>query len=458
MRKLLAMLLALVIVLGLLPMLVSAEASGTVRILAAVTGGKDADEMELWAKALSEATGLTIEVERPASDYDTILMQKLSAGESYDLIYVGASQYANLVEQGALMDITDKVQASQILTENVPASEWADITIDGKIYAGFNKRELHIVVNLSRKLLENAGIDYKSIEPTLEGYYNVFKALREANPSTDFYPLDTILSENWDLQPWMASQGLKGGVVVDPADGKTYVPYATDAAAPVWDWFKKLYDEQLLDPSAFVDKTKDMRNKMGAASQNIAVDVDWAAWVGLHNANAAAGGVSTEDYEIVSLPGCMTPDGTYMLRKGNASLFAVPANAKNVDGAVKALEYFATQEGGELLSLGVKDHDYTVAADGSYALTEIGKSHSMDHGAPVPIGKDFVNPVGLNLGVDEALTYLDYASVERIIPNESDYKSIVGKWAVSIIKGEVDTLAGLESMRNELVLMGICEK
>lgn len=91
MRKLLAMLLALVIVLGLLPMLVSAEASGTVRILAAVTGGKDADEMELWAKALSEATGLTIEVERPASDYDTILMQKLSAGESYDLIYVGAS-------------------------------------------------------------------------------------------------------------------------------------------------------------------------------------------------------------------------------------------------------------------------------------------------------------------------------------------------------------------------------
>ena len=51
------------------------------------------------------------------------------------------------------MDITDKVQASQILTENVPASEWADITIDGKIYAGFNKLELHIVVNLSRKLL-----------------------------------------------------------------------------------------------------------------------------------------------------------------------------------------------------------------------------------------------------------------------------------------------------------------
>ena len=117
------MLLALVMVLGVLPMLASAEASGTVRILAAVTGGKDADEMQLWVNALSEATGLTIEVERPASDYDTILMQKLSAGESYDLIYVGASQYANLVEQGALTDITEKVQASRILPKTcLPAN------------------------------------------------------------------------------------------------------------------------------------------------------------------------------------------------------------------------------------------------------------------------------------------------------------------------------------------------
>lgn len=458
MKKLLSLLLALVMTLSLLSTVASAEATGTVRILSGVTGGKDEEEMKLWAEELGKATGLNVEIERPASDYDTILMQKLSAGESYDLIYVTASQYANLVDQGALMDITDKVNASEILTNNVPASEWADITVDGKVYAGFNKRELHVVVNLNKTLLEKAGVDYKNIEPTLEGYRTVFKALRDANPSTDFYPLDTILSENWDLQPWMASQGLKGGVVVDPADGKTYVPFATDAAAPVWDWFKTLYNEQLLDPSAFVDKTKDMRNKMGASSQAIAADVDWAAWVGLHNANAAAGGVSTAEYEVVSLPGCKTPDGTYMLRKGNASLFAVPANASNVDGAIKVLEYFATQEGGELLSLGVKDHDYTVDADGKYALTETGKSHAMDHGAPIPIDKAFVNPIGMNLGVEEALTYLDYASIERIIPNESDYKSIVGKWAVSIVKGEVETLAGLQSMRNELVSMGICEK
>lgn len=459
MKKLLCALLTLVLALSAMATLAVAESEGgEVRILANVTGGKDEEENLLWAQALSEATGLTVTVEKPASDYGNILMQKLSAGESYDLIYIDASQYANLVAQGALTDITDYIAASEILSNNVPESEWEDLKVDGRIYAGFNKRELHILVNLNKTMLEAAGINYQEIEPTLDGYYNVFKALREANPSEDFYPFNTILSENWDLQPWMASVGLKGGVVVDEADGKTYVPYATDAAAPVWDWFKKLYDEKLLDPASFVDKTKDMRDKMGAASQKTAVDVDWAAWVGLHNANAAAGGVSTEDYEIVSLPGCQTPDGSYMLHKGNASLFAIPVNATNVEGALKVLEYFATQEGGELLSLGIKDHDYTVAEDGTYTLTEIGASHAMDHGAPVPIYKDFVNPIGLNLGVEEALTYLEYASIERIIPNESDYKQIVGKWAISIIKGEVETLDGLASMRAEMVSMGICEK
>ncbi|MEG0995497.1 MAG: extracellular solute-binding protein [Clostridia bacterium] len=433
------------------------EASGTVRILSNVTGGKDSEEMELWAAALSEATGLTITVERPASDYDTILMQKLGAGEAYDLVYITAGQYLSLVQQGALTDITDYVSKSSILSNNVPANEWADITVDGKVYAGFNKRELHIVVALNKVMLEKAGIDYKTIEPTMDGYYKAFKALKEANADKpDFYPLNTIVSQNWDLQPWMSSVGLKGGVVTD-TDGKRYVPYATEAAAPVWEWFKKLYDEGLLDPASFVDVTKDMRNKMGAASQQTAVCVDWAAWVGLHNANAAAGGVSTQDFEIVSLPGLKTPDGKYSLRKGSASLFAIPVNAANVPGAVKVLEYFATQEGGELLSLGVKDHDYTV--DGStYQLTEIGAAHSMDHGAPMPIFKDFKNPIGMNLGVDEAISYLDSASIETIIPNENDYKGIVGKWAISMIKGEVSIADGLTGMRQELVTMEVCDK
>ena len=383
------------------------------------------------------------------------MMQKLSGGEKYDLIYVSASEYANLVEQEALKDITEYVKNSEILSNNIEQQEWEDITIDGKVYAGFNKKEVFRAVALNNTLLKQAGIDYKKIEPTMDGYYEVFKKMKETSQVKDFYPFDVILKETWDLQPWMAGVGLKTGVQLDE-NGKKYVPISTDEAAPVWEWFKKLYDEGLMDPGAFVDTTTDMREKMGASSQKIGCSVDWAAWIGLHNANAQTEGITEEEYEIVSLPGLKTPDGSYMLGKGGASLYAVPANAENVEGAVKVLEYFATQEGGELLSVGVEGYDYTKEGD-TYTLTETGKAHGNDHGAPVPIYKDFKAPLGYNPGMEEALSYGEYASIEMTIPNEAEYKEIVGKWGIQIVKGEVSSEEGLASMRQELKERGVTE-
>lgn len=429
---------------------------GTVKMLVNVTGGKDEAEMELFAKALGEATGLTIIMEKPPSDYDQVLAQKLSAGEEYDLIQMNADKYLNFAQQGALMDITDYVKASDVLMNNIEAQEWADIEVDGKYYAGFNKRELHRVVYMNRVHLEAAGIDYKSIEPTLEGYYEVFKALKENNSDPDYYPFNAVLSETYDLQPWFASVGLKDGVVTDE-DGQNYSPYATEEAIEVWQWMKKLYDEGLMDPAAFVDKTKDLRDKMGAASQKTSVVVDWAMWAGLHNANAETAGISLEEYEIVSLPGPKTPDGDYMLVKGTASLFAVPANAKNVDGAMKVLEYFATQEGGDLLSIGIEGHDYNVE-NGSVVLTDVGAEHGKDHGAPIPIFKDWESRAGLNLGVEEAMEYLPYASINQIIPNERDWKETTGKWAIQMIRGDVSMEEGIEKMNQELIALEVVDK
>lgn len=428
---------------------------GTVKILTAVTGGKDEEEMELFVQKIEEAIGIDVEMEKPASDYSQVMMQKLSGGEKYDLIYVSASEYANLVEQEALKDITEYVKNSDILSNNIEQQEWEDITIDGKVYAGFNKKEVFRAVALNNTLLKQAGIDYKEIEPTMDGYYEVFKKMKETSQVKDFYPFDVILKETWDLQPWMAAAGLKTGVQLDE-NGKKYVPISTDAAAPVWEWFKKLYDEGLMDPGAFVDTTTDMREKMGASSQKIGCSVDWAAWIGLHNANAQTEGITEEEYEVVSLPGLKTPDGNYMLGKGGASLYAVPANAENVEGAIKVLEYFATQEGGELLSIGVEGYDYTKEGD-TYTLTETGKAHGKDHGAPVPIYKDFKAPFGYNPGMEEALSYGEYASIEMTIPNEAEYKEIVGKWGIQIVKGEVSSEEGLANMRQELKERGVTE-
>ena len=84
-------------------------------------------------------------------------------------------------------------------------------------------------------------------------------------------------------------------------------------------------------------------------------------------------------------------------------------------------------------------------------MTDIGKQHGNDHGAPFPIFKDFKPLFGYNPGVDEALSYGQYATIDMIIPNESDYKEIVGKWGIKMIKGEASVEEGLSGMRKELV-------
>jgi len=431
---------------------------GDIKMLTAVTGGKDEEEMKLFAEALGKATGFNVIMEKPASDYDNVVIQKLQGGEKYDLIYVNMQQYLSLIEQGALLDLTDFIKSSKIFSDPtlVDPQELKDLEVDGKIYAGFNKKEIHRVVGLNRVHLQSAQVDYKSIDPTLDGYYDVFKKLKNTIKKENYYPFNAVVSEAYDLQPWFAAVGLKGGVVRD-TDGKKYVPFSTDAAIPVWEWLAKLYKEGLIDPASAADKTKDMRAKMSAASQLTSVTVDWAAWIGLHNANALAENIGSDQYEIVSLPGVKTPDGNYMLTKGSASLWVIPANANNPEGAKKILEYFATQEGGELLSVGIEGHDYKIE-NGKYVLTDIGKAHGCDHGAPVPILETFKHPIGYNPGMEEALSYGKYASIEMPISNEGDYKEIVGKWGVQIMKGEVSAAKGLEGMRQELLSRKVTEK
>src|SRR5699024_5103024 len=93
------------------------EETDTVHMLTSVTGGKNEEEMVLFQEKLGELTDYSVEMEKPASDYDTVLLQKLRAGgEGLDLVYFDQSQMYDLIEQGALLDITEYIENSEILS------------------------------------------------------------------------------------------------------------------------------------------------------------------------------------------------------------------------------------------------------------------------------------------------------------------------------------------------------
>jgi putative aldouronate transport system substrate-binding protein len=108
-----------------------------VKVLAGVTGGKDEAENKLFEEEMEKATGLNISWEKVPSGYDQVLMQKLGAGEEYDLIYLNQFQMYTLAKQGALTDLTDRIKGSSVYAENVDKAELEKIALNGKYYAGF---------------------------------------------------------------------------------------------------------------------------------------------------------------------------------------------------------------------------------------------------------------------------------------------------------------------------------
>lgn len=452
-KKMFSLALAMVMALSLgLAAAAGAEGEniGTVKILTNVTGGKDEAEMLLFAEAFGKGINGTVIMEKPASNYGEVMMNKLNAGEQYDLIYVSLQQLYDMQADEILTDLTDWIKASPILgdTETVPAQEWEQLTINGRIWGGFNKTEVHKLPAVNKVVADKAGVNLAEVEPTLEGYHELFTKLQAAG-GEGFYAFNTHIPGLHDLQPWFAAVDLKMGFAKNE-DGSLYVPIATEASIPVWEWFARLYAEGLMDPDCLINTTGDMRNKMMAGQTGLVVD--WAAWVGLYNVRSGAN--YPDVVNVVPLGGVKNSKGEFMLSRGDPSIWVIPVNAANPQGAFKALEYMATQEGGQLLSIGIEGHDYTLE-DGKVKMTEIGISHGNDHGAPVPTSRKYVFPVPLNPGFAEAMEFLPYATLDLSNEKTATYKEIVAKYATEIIIGTKTAAEGVAAMQAELKDRGV---
>ena len=437
----------------------AAPAQKQVRVLASVTGGKNDEENKLFEQAVRKATGLEVVWERVPANYDQVLMQKLGAGEKYDLVYMNQFQMYTLADQGAIQDITARIKKSLVYKKNVSQAELDKIALDGKYYAGFNKQEVFYLPNANKALTDKMGIDLSKLS-TLDDYYRMLKKAKAYMEGTvgrkAYYPYFVYMTDIADLTPWFSSAGLRRGVFVG-ADGKRYAPFVDAKAKPVWEWLAKLYAEGLMDPESFTKKTGDMRNKMWQ-SQDIVLDSDWAAWTGLYNNNARTAGSYPDKVNVVGLPGVKGPDGTCFLEQGQASVFAIPANAPNPDGGFAVLEYLASPEGGLLLTAGIEGFDYRVEG-GKIVYTETGKSHAKDHGAPLPISTAFdMGQLGpMNPGFLESLAVGKRADVS-VAPmgfangklDARQYYDIMSKWMTDCFMGKLSADAAIKGAAGEL--------
>ena len=420
------------------------------RILSAVVGGKTPEEDALFAQEIQRLTGIEVELVHPTADYDQKLLADLAAGVEYDLIYMNKNRMDVLVADEVLTDLTDRIAGSAILSNPtvIPPDEWEMIRYEGdRFYSVFNKFEGARMLTVRQDWLDALGLETPT---TLDEVYNVMVAFRDEDPAGNGAGATLGLSTagTYDIQPFMSSEGIRPGYV--EVDGQRTIPYATEAAIPVYEWLANLYAEGLYDPNFATATTADMRNLF--LTDRVGFVTYWDTWVGLFNNTRLTEDPNTE-FRAVGLAATEGPEGVIITR-GQPSVWTIPVNAPDPDTAFTFLEWWHTIPGTVLGSLGIEGNDYTVS-NGSYELTPTGQEHNMDHGNPTPYNTNWTNPIGTLPGLEEAQALsFQYGYLETLGPQwDPEVKPILDENIIQAILGDVspaDAVARMqEQLRNE---------
>jgi len=418
------------------------------KIMTGVVGGKTPEETELFAKEIERLTGIKVSINKPASDFDQKLLAAIGSGEKYDLLQITKAQMNTFISQGILMPLTDKIKGSSVLSDDsvIPSGEWTQVTnADGQVYGVFTKYQGGTMPTVRKDWLDKL----KLAEPvTLDDYYNVLKAFKEQDPDgngkPDTYGLTT--AGMYELQGFFSAAGLKQRYVID-ANGKRDIPYSTDAAIPVYEFLNRLYTEGILDPNFATNDSGKMRDLF--LTDRVGMVTYWDAWIGMFNNIRKTEDPNTE-FEAMGLPGAADANGNHMLRRGDPDVWVIPVNSTNPELALEFIEWWHTEPGLILGSLGILDNDYTVA-DGKYTLTEVGTDHSSDHGVPGWYNKNVEHPFGLLPGVQHARDLvLKYADLEETPTNWADAEKIINEYSFKAIMGNMPVADAVKKMREEL--------
>lgn len=154
-------------------------------------GGNDTiivEEMiELFVRPALEGTGITVQYEPVADDYQRYILNALSAGTAPDLFYMDIFWAGSLIQSGTVEPLNAYLEQSSVLTaEHIIPSLLDAFTVDGKIY-GIPKDFNTLAVFYNKDLFDYAGVEYPNNDDTWDTFYEKLEKVAAIDP--DIYGL-----------------------------------------------------------------------------------------------------------------------------------------------------------------------------------------------------------------------------------------------------------------------------
>ena len=358
--------------------------------------GKNGNWDNPVAKAITEATGVTLDVSYPVASQgdakeDIALM--IANDEYPDMIYAKGSA-TDLYQAGALIDMTDLIEKygpniKKMYGAEMEKLKWSqdDPGIYQLSYAGVNQKTLTTGGSCQIQWAALKENDYK-YPKTLDEYEKMIKSYLAAHPKTED-GLDmigiTMSASDWH---WMITLGNPAGLIADasPDNGQwiiddeynVHYKHVTDEEKEYFKWLCRMYNEGILDPN-FATQTDDDYIAKVASGRVVAItDAEWH--YSQCEATLVADGKVDQTY--VGLPVTLREDQVEkaLLYQGTTVGWGIgiTKSCEDPGRAIKFLDYLCSDEGQILYHWGIEGENYFLDDDGQPYRTdeEVAKAQS----------------------------------------------------------------------------------
>ena len=358
--------------------------------------GKNGNWDNPVAKAITEATGVTLDVSYPVASQgdakeDIALM--IANDEYPDMIYAKGSA-TDLYQAGALIDMTDLIEKygpniKKMYGAEMEKLKWSqdDPGIYQLSYAGVNQKTLTTGGSCQIQWAALKENDYK-YPKTLDEYEKMIKSYLAAHPKTED-GLDmigiTMSASDWH---WMITLGNPAGLIADasPDNGQwiiddeynVHYKHVTDEEKEYFKWLCRMYNEGILDPN-FATQTDDDYIAKVASGRVVAItDAEWH--YSQCEATLVADGKVDQTY--VGLPVTLREDQVEkaLLYQGTTVGWgmAITKSCEDPVRAIKFLDYLCSDEGQILYHWGIEGENYFLDDNGQPYRTdeEVAKAQS----------------------------------------------------------------------------------
>ena len=358
--------------------------------------GKNGNWDNPVAKAITEATGVTLDVSYPVASQgdakeDIALM--IANDEYPDMIYAKGSA-TDLYQAGELIDMKELIEKygpniKKMYGAEMEKLKWSqdDPGIYQLSYAGVNQKTLTTGGSCQIQWAALKENDYK-YPKTLDEYEKMIKSYLAAHPKTED-GLDmigiTMSASDWH---WMITLGNPAGLIADasPDNGQwiiddeynVHYKHVTDEEKEYFKWLCRMYNEGILDPN-FATQTDDDYIAKVASGRVVAItDAEWH--YSQCEATLVADGKVDQTY--VGLPVTLREDQVEkaLLYQGTTVGWGIGITKSCEDPvrAIKFLDYLCSDEGQILYHWGIEGENYFLDDNGQPYRTdeEVAKAQS----------------------------------------------------------------------------------